>query len=499
VPIHDVGYRKWNGKKSSILYLWTIIARSGVQVVYRNIWVRRMLLVTWLPALYFGAGIFFFEQAVNNAEENGTSPQFAFSVVNTMLPPIMDRGPLQEAIEAETFDDSRQLIWGWLLASLMRYPQAFWVVLLVGLISPPLISRDVRTRAFLLYFSKPIKPADYILGKMMILCAFLAMISMLPVLGLYIFGVFLAPSWTIVFETWDFPVRIVLASAAFIIPSSALALMFSSLTTDAKYAAFSWFSVWVMGGFAWVLIQVAIFENSQSEIRSLSEQGKSIVIEDGKEVVVDANDWNLGTPMQVIDEVIRREREAGYQRNRPAPPPGTIIESQPNETQPNETQPNETQPNDEPSDADAPQPSGEHQDPEQEPASDGRGRVQETPQGNSGEGNPDRSEVTIHNGPRPYGPRTPGQPPFFRPDPGMDAWQQRRRQEDVAWELYLHRSKRNYCSLLSMYETLGRVQSWIFGVEKNFSVVLPSLIFLALQTCFSLLVLFRRVASPLRV
>jgi len=52
-------------------------------------------------------------------------------------------------------------------------------------------------------------------------------------------------------------------------------------------------------------------------------------------------------------------------------------------------------------------------------------------------------------------------------------------------------------SLLSIYNTLGDVQSWIFGF-RSFSDVWPAFTLLAVITVVSFLVLHRRVAAPLR-
>jgi hypothetical protein len=53
--------------------------------------------------------------------------------------------------------------------------------------------------------------------------------------------------------------------------------------------------------------------------------------------------------------------------------------------------------------------------------------------------------------------------------------------------------------LLSLYHTLGRVQDWVFGLHKSASAVWPSAVLVAGITVGSLMVLFRRVSSPMRI
>lgn len=144
-----------------------------------------------------------------------------------------------------------------------RYPQSTALIFLLGFITPSLIARDIRSRALLLYFSRPIGRFEYMLGKLAIPAAFLGFITVLPALVLYLLGVFLSPEPSVILTTWDIPVRILLASAVVILPTVSLALMFSSLTQESRFAAFAWFAVWALGQGAWfaVLISAAIRRN----------------------------------------------------------------------------------------------------------------------------------------------------------------------------------------------------------------------------------------------
>lgn len=54
------------------------------------------------------------------------------------------------------------------------------MVMVIGLIAPPMISQDVRSRAFLLYFSRPLTRGEYLLGKLASVWVYLSLISTLP-------------------------------------------------------------------------------------------------------------------------------------------------------------------------------------------------------------------------------------------------------------------------------------------------------------------------------
>ena len=61
-----------------------------------------------------------------------------------------------EVIEfAELVDYLRPALWSEVLFLFLGLPQAFSVIILIGMIAPKLISRDMKNRSFLLYYSRP--------------------------------------------------------------------------------------------------------------------------------------------------------------------------------------------------------------------------------------------------------------------------------------------------------------------------------------------------------
>ena len=62
MPIHDVGYRTWKGKLTSTWTRWWTISEAGLQAASKSRWVRRILLTSWFPVIYFAILLFAFEQ-----------------------------------------------------------------------------------------------------------------------------------------------------------------------------------------------------------------------------------------------------------------------------------------------------------------------------------------------------------------------------------------------------------------------------------------------------
>jgi ABC-type transport system involved in multi-copper enzyme maturation permease subunit len=247
MPIHDLGYREWQGVRGSELLRWWVIAQNGFLRAWNNLWLRRLLFLVWIPAFYFGVVFFVYERVLvstQGAGQNVDMMQLARGLAPDAFRRYVDKAAAMDA------QQQRHYIWSLLLLSFFRYPQGTSMVLVVGLVAPPLIARDVRTKAFLLYFSRPISRLEYILGKSAAVWGYLVLITVAPALALYGLAVLLSPSIDVILYTWDLPLRIVAASVVLLLPTTALALAFSSLTRQVVTAGFLWYAVWVLGWMA---------------------------------------------------------------------------------------------------------------------------------------------------------------------------------------------------------------------------------------------------------
>lgn len=414
MPIHDLGYRSWPGKYSSDLFRFWVIAVSGVRVVGRNTWLRRVLLAAWLPTLLLAGVIFGYERLLENRSVALSTAEARGTMLGELGSELQDGDVVVQALMMDDLQDGRHLMWSWLLSTYLRVPQAVMSMLVIGMIAPPLISRDVRTRAFLMYFSKPVGRIEYVLGKMLIVSAFLVSITTAPALGCYVFGVALSSDLNVLADTWDLPLRIVLASLIFIIPSVSVALMFSSLTSESRFAAFAWFAFWGLGFIAWnVTYGVMSGEARQSVYRQQFNQSP------------------LRDPQEWLDDAVRRGliRESELV-SPPQLAPGTVLTRR------------------------------------QREAFDRQLRQYEELL---------RRAEAIG---------------FANPDQELLDKQLAEAQAKIA---------RHPLSLVSLYDTLVRLQRWVFGLETQWSAVLPSVVVTIAVTVFAWCVLLRNVSAPIRV
>lgn len=249
MAVHDLGYRRWTGQRMPRLLRPWVVARSGISLVWRRRWMRMTLLIAWLPILVPALGIFLFEFSTGNPEVRPLLSELVFRLAS---------GNPELALQILTDPEAaRHEVWTTLILAFFRYPQAVAMVLLVGLIAPMMISYDLRSKAYLMYFSRPLTPAEYILGKSAVVWFFLAMIITVPALVLYSAGVLLSPNLSVIAETWDIPLRILAATAVLAVPTTALALCYSAFTSESRYATFTWFATWVMGSVAYRILTFA--------------------------------------------------------------------------------------------------------------------------------------------------------------------------------------------------------------------------------------------------
>lgn len=431
MPIHDLGYRKWEGGLGPSWTRFSVISKAGIQVVLRNKWVRRVLLAAWLPTIFFAVMFFAYEQYLQT-NELGASQQvaedFFFSEMTEETP---DFAIVKEGLLSPDPGKGRHTIWAWLLSTFLRLPQAIMTMLVVGMIAPPLISRDIRSRAFLLYFSRPINRYEYVFGKALVIASFLAFITMVPALGCYVFGISLSSDPTALLDTWDLPFRIVFASLVFMVPAVSVALMFSSMTSESRFAAFAWFATWGLGAVAWQVISLAMLAGETAKIeRDFHTEQRAF--NEAKEAQRQ-QDKDDGITPPLIDEDVAQEIKGeveqiarGFEVD---PTTGQVTFDTGQQT-------------------------------------DGRGRAVDFVDGGW----------------------------VFRHQEDRD--REHRRQEALI--AAQKKVRQHPLSLISMYDTLVRLQRYIFGLEKDVSGAIPSLVMMTLVTGSSWVILLRRVSAPLR-
>jgi hypothetical protein len=286
MPLHDVGYRPWTGQTRGAGYTVRVIATTGVKLAWTSRWLRRLVFFAWSPALVFAMSFFAFEQAIDegrlaNMREAARAGRNLDGVgmlgtllTDTLSVPRPQAGgehdpskPIDPKVDVA---NTRRLVWSRLLLAFMRVPQAVLLAVVIGLVAPALVSRDLRAKAWLVYFTRPVGRLEYILGKASILGVLVAAITVLPALCLWLMGVLVSPSVWVAVDTWDLPLKAIAASVVLAVPMVLLALAYSSLTGESRIASFAWFATWAA---CWVAHASLVTADTVATIRKAEAAG----------------------------------------------------------------------------------------------------------------------------------------------------------------------------------------------------------------------------------
>ena len=283
MPLHDLGYRSWEGTKHSLSSRWWVIASTGIRLAWRSTWLSRTLVLAWVPVIVFGVFFFFYEMSI--ADPNYRQFMRAMVMSSGAAPEI-------ERLIIEDPEAARHVVWSSLLLTFFRYPQGVLMVVVLAMVSPRLISYDLRNRGYLLYFSRPVHLSGYIFGKWMVIWSFVALITTLPAIVLYVVGLSLSPQMDVVFGTWDLPLRILVASLVLVIPTGAVALACSAATVESRYAVFGWFAIWIIGWVAYSILRVGELAASGGRPFRGGRRQASMLTEQ--------SNWELLSPFHVL-------------------------------------------------------------------------------------------------------------------------------------------------------------------------------------------------------
>lgn len=197
MPIHDQGYRRYQGRREPYGRAWWVIARAAL---LQRLGERRflaLLLFAWFPfvvravQMYVSAN---FSQASFLAPGAGTFREFL---------------------------DQQSIF-------------IFFVTIYAG---AGLIADDRRTNALQVYLSKPLTRVDYIMGKLVTLVVFLTAVTWVPAMLLLLLQVLFAGSTAFLRDNLFLIPAITLFSAVQVLVSSVAMLALSSLSNSRRFVA----------------------------------------------------------------------------------------------------------------------------------------------------------------------------------------------------------------------------------------------------------------------
>lgn len=213
MPIHTQDYRHWEGTLNPHPYTrWWIITKAELKLLAQRKIVR--LIVAIPPAIYIlvHATLIYILNQVPGAE-------FGFDIDNAFFQQFLFRNPGTGP------------------------PSSFLIALIAIFGGSGLIATDLKNNALALYLSKPISWIDYLIGKCAVIGILLGCLTLVPGLLLFLEHILLTDT-SFLKENYWIPLSIIAYSAIITFSSSLLMLLFSSLTSNPRYAIIGFCAVW---------------------------------------------------------------------------------------------------------------------------------------------------------------------------------------------------------------------------------------------------------------
>ena len=231
MPIIDQGYQHWSGRLAGHRWRWLAITRHGVKIAMRSYFLRYVLLAAWVPALLLVTTL----SAWGLLERKSKIARIFIQFMQFMNPGVIAD---PRYYRAEVW----RLAYGYFF-----HVEIFFAMILILIVGPGLISRDLRANALPLYLSRPVRRVDYFLGKLGVVMTFLGLVLIVPAVIAYIFGLLFSVDLTVVRDTLGILIGAVAYGLLISISAGLLILALSALSRNSRHVALLWLGLWFVG------------------------------------------------------------------------------------------------------------------------------------------------------------------------------------------------------------------------------------------------------------
>ncbi len=244
-------YQRWQGALGKAHWTWPAIVVNGVTLSLKHAKTRTMLLTSGVPVLT-AAGVFYvislLESVVGTEQAKGL-----YDFLGVFLK--IDISGITRLAE---FCD---VLWRSTFLMVTKF-QMFWVLIVVARVGAGLIANDLKARALPIYFSKPVTPPTYLLGKWTVVASFVAMVMLIPSLIALGLGTVLTGGPGTWGQVLSLGVDVSLSGLTVCVVAGAAVLALSSITSDQRYVTVGWVAICILP----ILAQRIINESLPPEV-----------------------------------------------------------------------------------------------------------------------------------------------------------------------------------------------------------------------------------------
>lgn len=240
MPLHEAHYRHWEGRRTGIWTRRGVIAANGLNGCLKSKWLRRVLAVCWTGALGQVAVLFFLGQLLVT-DSLAARSQAGFNLqLQTILQGLVAWLEQHPEISVRVSQDFLFYQLGGFLTSC--------TMLAIALAIPHLITRDLSSKAIIIYSSRAIDRWDYFLGKLGAVLGLITLTWIGPVCFAWFLGNLLAPHWSFFWHARLALMHALLYGLSGAVVLGGLALGVSAISSREKVTVTAWFALWFVGG-----------------------------------------------------------------------------------------------------------------------------------------------------------------------------------------------------------------------------------------------------------
>ena len=222
-------YVRYDGPIEPARTRYTVIAETELKQLLREKWVRRLLIMAWLPVVGFAVYIYF--------------------------------GLVVKAITGF------EVLTGNTTMMFFRY-EVWFVAIMMAAFGSGMICRDLSSKALTLYFTRPLNVDQYLWGKFLAVASTILAVTLVPGVMLAIMQWALSESiglWTFLDMTW----RIAAVSALGTFLYTSIILLLSSLGSSSRGVGLVWLALFVFLDVGRALVTSLIGDHPLFDIISL--------------------------------------------------------------------------------------------------------------------------------------------------------------------------------------------------------------------------------------
>jgi ABC-type transport system involved in multi-copper enzyme maturation permease subunit len=223
--VREKGYYHWDGRLVERRFPWLPITRTGILLAFKKRGFRFLFAGAFFPGIVF-LGIIYISENLENFQ-------------------AMLRGS----------DRLISITPGSFKTFLTFPPVLFLMIAMMVFAGSGLIADDLKHNSLQIYFSRPLRKKDYLLGKMAVVFFFILAVTLVPGLLVYIFKLIFAGSFKF-FLSYPWLVLSIVGFSAFLAVFFAFyTLLLSSLSKNSRYVMVLVFMIYIFSDVFFGILQ----------------------------------------------------------------------------------------------------------------------------------------------------------------------------------------------------------------------------------------------------